>query len=66
MTDTTSSARRRKWPRTLVRVRRVWFAVVEILSFFGTAAGAIGSFAMGRWPEPVDPSGSGRRRRALF
>jgi len=40
--------------------------LVELVSFFGAAAGAVGRFLLGRWPEPPprDYPAPGRRDRA--
>ncbi len=52
----TQSSRRHPWPRTLVRLRRVWFGVVEVVSFFAAGAMAVGCVLVGRWPEARRPT----------
>ena len=52
-----SSARRRRGPRWLVRVRRAWREVSEVFAFLRSGAGAILEVLFGRWPSagPDDP-----------
>jgi len=45
--------RRRPWPRALVRLRQALRSAVEVASFVGAAAAALGRFLAGRWPEPA-------------
>ena len=38
---TRARIRRHPWPRVLVRIRRVWFGVVEVVSFFAAGLAAM-------------------------
>jgi len=54
--------RRHPWRRLRVRLRRAWRGVVETVSFFAAAGGAVGSFLLGRWPEASRIDERTRRR----